>query len=165
MKEIIIYTDGACSGNPGPGGYGAILQTGNYRKEFSQGYRLTTNNRMELMAVLTALQALKNTKDYQIKLYTDSKLIVNAINDNWLEKWKKKNWMRNHKDPVINPDLWAEIYSLLGKHKIEVIWVAGHSGIQGNEECDRLARAAASSDDLLIDEEYEKTLENKLIKI
>ncbi len=164
-KEIIIYTDGACLGNPGPGGYAAVLKSGSRVKEISGGFRLTTNNRMEILAVIQALIALKDTKDYDITLYTDSRLVVNAINSGWIEKWKKNNWKRNAKDPVLNPDLWAELDSLWKNHNIKIEWVEGHAGIPGNERCDVLSKNAAKASDLAIDEAYEKTLDNKLFKM
>ena len=164
-KEITIYTDGACLGNPGPGGYAAVLSCGSKVKELSGGFRLTTNNRMEILAVIQALKALKDTGSYHITLFTDSRLVVNAINSGWIEKWKKNNWKRNAKDPVINPDLWAELDMLWKKHDISIQWVEGHAGIAGNERCDVLSKAAAKSQDLAIDEIYEKSFDNKLFKL
>lgn len=159
-KEIIIYTDGACLGNPGAGGYAAILIYGNARKELSGGFRLTTNNRMELLAVIMALKALKNPQDYDIKIYTDSNLIVQAINNNWLNQWKKNSWKKANKEKVINPDLWMELDELVKKYKPKFIHVRGHSGVLENENCDKLCKQAASSDKLGIDLIYEKSIKS-----
>jgi ribonuclease HI len=164
-KEITIYTDGACFGNPGPGGYAAVLKSGSLVKEISGGFRLTTNNRMEILAVIQALKALKDTSNYNITLFTDSRLVVNAINSTWIEKWKKNNWKRNAKDPVLNPDLWAELDSLWKEHNIKIEWVEGHAGNPGNERCDVLSKNAAKDSDLAIDLNYENTFNNKSFKL
>ncbi len=154
-KEITIYTDGACLGNPGAGGYAAILLSGNARKEISQGFRLTTNNRMEILAVIMALKALKNPTEYSIHIYTDSNLIVQAFNNHWINSWKANNWRKSNKEAVLNPDLWMELDKWVQKYKPVFHHVKGHSGILENENCDKLCKNAAMSDDLLIDLIYE----------
>lgn len=154
LKEVTIYTDGACSGNPGPGGYGALLIHGERRREMSAGYRLTTNNRMELMAVIAGLEALKFR--CKVRLHTDSKYIVDAAAKGWARKWRANNWMRNQKERALNPDLWERLLGLIDEHEVEFIWVRGHAGNAMNELCDRLAVAAAKGPELLVDEVYEK---------
>ncbi len=136
-KLIEIYTDGACSGNPGPGGWGAILLCGEHEKEIFGGEEDSTNNRMEMMAVVEALQSLK--KRSNVKLYTDSKYVIHGITD-WMDGWKKKGWKNSKKQPVKNKALWQKIDSLVSKHNVEFIWVKGHSGNIGNERADELAR-------------------------
>lgn len=137
MKKIQIYTDGACKGNPGPGGWGAILRYKDKEKELSGFEPNTTNNRMEITALIKALENLKEPCD--ITLYSDSQYVCNAITKGWAKKWKNNNWMRNKKEPALNPDLWEKLLSLIEKHKLEVIWVKGHTGHPENERCDRLA--------------------------
>ncbi len=137
MSKIEIYTDGACSGNPGPGGWGVLMISGKHKKEIFGGDADTTNNRMEMMAVIEALKALKNPSD--VKLYTDSKYVLQGITE-WMEGWKTRNWKNAAKKPVKNQDLWQEIDSLIQKHSIEFIWVKGHAGDPGNERADFLAR-------------------------
>ncbi|MGH1404572.1 MAG: ribonuclease HI [Alphaproteobacteria bacterium] len=138
---IEIYTDGACSGNPGPGGWGALLRSGKHEKEINGGEADTTNNRMEMMAVIEALKILKKTSD--VKLYTDSKYVMQGITE-WLEGWKARGWKTASKKPVKNQDLWQEIDSLVSQHKIEFIWVKGHAGHPENERADELARQGIS---------------------
>ena len=162
-NEIIIYTDGACLGNPGPGGYGSVLIYGERRKELYGGFRLTTNNRMELLAAVKALQAIKNNKKYKIKLHSDSRLLINAFNNHWLDKWKKNNWMRNNKDKVLNADIWKELLIETAKFDMEFIWVEGHAGIPENERCDVLSKMGASMKSLEIDINYENEGGDKLI--
>lgn len=142
MKKVEIFTDGACKGNPGPGGWGAILRYGNNEKEISGGERETTNNRMEISAVKEALKFLK--EPCEVTLYSDSQYVCNAIKLGWAKKWKRNNWMRNKHEPALNSDLWEEILSLCDIHKVEVIWVKGHAGHPENERCDRLAVAEAA---------------------
>lgn len=149
-QQVIIYTDGSSRGNPGPGGYGAILISGNRRKELSQGYRLTTNNRMELMGVIAALEALKKP-GLHITLYSDSQYIVKAIKEGWLNKWMATNFAKGKK----NKDLWVRFYNLYKQHHITFIWVKGHAENTYNNRCDELATTAADGNDLLIDEGYE----------
>ena len=136
-KQVEIFTDGACSGNPGPGGYGVILRYKGINKELSGGEHTTTNNRMELTAVITGLQALKEPCD--VTLYSDSKYIIDAIQKGWAKKWKANGWMRNKKDPALNPDLWDKLLNLLEVHDVTFVWVKGHAGHPENERCDQLA--------------------------
>ena len=138
-KEVIIYTDGACSGNPGPGGWGAILRYQQTEKEISGGEANTTNNRMELSAAICALRLLK--EPCRVTLYSDSQYLVNAMTKGWAEKWRKNGWMRNKKDPALNPDLWQELLSLCATHAVEFIWVKGHAANPYNNRCDQLAVA------------------------
>ena len=135
--DVIIYTDGACSGNPGPGGYGAILMYGEHKKELSGGEAETTNNRMELLGVITALRALK--RPCTVQLFTDSQYIVNAIELGWAKRWQANGWMRNKKDPALNPDLWQELLDLLNIHTVTFHWVKGHADNPYNNRCDELA--------------------------
>ena len=154
MKNVVIYTDGACSGNPGPGGYGAILCYNDVKKEISGGYRLTTNNRMELLGAIAALSLLK--EPCTVTLYSDSRYLVDAIEKGWAIKWKKNGWMRTKTDAAVNPDLWERLLDLLNKHEVVFKWVKGHADNPGNERCDELARQAISSGGLLTDSIYEK---------
>ena len=151
--QVTIHTDGACIGNPGPGGYGVVLQFGEHRKELSGGYRLTTNNRMELMGPIKALQTLEQS--YFVILYSDSRYVVDAIEKGWVERWRAKGWMRNKKDRAVNPDLWKCLLDLCSEHEVEFRWVRGHAGNRYNERCDRLATQAARQNGLPIDEGYE----------
>ena len=137
MKQIEIYTDGACSGNPGPGGWGAVLVYNGKEKELSGSEKNTTNNRMELTAVIMALNALN--QPCEVKLTTDSKYVCDAINKSWVYSWKKNGWKKSSKKPALNVDLWKELLSLLEKHEVEFIWVKGHNGHKYNEICDALA--------------------------
>lgn len=136
---IEIYTDGACSGNPGPGGWGAILKWNGHEKELSGGEAETTNNRMEMMAVIKALEALKKPSD--VMLYTDSKYVLQGATE-WLEGWKARGWKGANKKPVKNQDLWEQIDSVIQKHNVKFIWIKGHSGHEFNERVDKLAVAA-----------------------
>lgn len=137
--NVTIYTDGACSGNPGPGGYGAILMYGSHKKELSGGDANTTNNRMELMGVITALEVLN--RPCQVDLYTDSQYVVNAIEKGWARKWQANGWMRNKKDKALNPDLWQRLLDLLETHQVTFHWVKGHAENPYNNRCDELAVA------------------------
>lgn len=139
-KKVTIYTDGACSGNPGPGGYGIILQYGEHRKEMSAGFDNTTNNRMELLGVITALEALKQPCD--VELYSDSKYVIDAVTKGWAQKWRSKGWMRTTKEPAKNPDLWERLLDLLEVHSVTFHWVKGHAQNANNNRCDELAVAA-----------------------
>ena len=141
MKTVELFTDGACSGNPGPGGWGAILRYNGVEKELSGGEANTTNNRMELSAVIFGLKALK--EPCAVMLYSDSQYVCNAIKLGWAKKWRANNWMRNKREPALNPELWAELLDLCEKHEVTVNWVKGHAGHLENERCDRLAVAAA----------------------
>ncbi len=136
-KHVIIYTDGACSGNPGPGGFGIILQYGEHRREISEGFPETTNNRMELLGVITALEALKSP--CRVDLYSDSKYVIDAIQKGWAVKWRSKNWMRTPKEPAKNPDLWKRLLDLLEVHDVTFHWVKGHAQNENNNRCDELA--------------------------
>jgi len=140
MKKVIIYTDGACSGNPGPGGYGVVLLHKGHRKELSGGEAQTTNNRMETLAAIIGLEALK--EPCQVDIYSDSKYVVDAIQKGWARRWQANNWKRNKKDPALNPDLWQRLLDLLDTHDVNFHWVKGHAGNTENERCDVLARTA-----------------------
>ena len=139
MKTVTIYTDGACSGNPGPGGWGAILQYGKAEKELSGSEPSTTNNRMELLGVITALETLK--EPCSVDLYSDSKYVVDSVTKGWVYGWKKKGWIKSDKKPALNVDLWEKLLPLLEKHDVTFNWVKGHAGHPENERCDRLAVA------------------------
>ena len=141
MKKVEIFTDGACSGNPGPGGWGTILRYNGVEKELSGGEANTTNNRMELSAVINGLKALK--EPCEVTLYSDSQYVCNALKLGWAKKWRSQGWMRNKKDPALNPELWSELLDLCDKHQLEIVWVKGHAGHPENERCDRLAVEAA----------------------
>ena len=143
MKEVQIYTDGACRGNPGPGGWGAILVYGEHIKELSGGEASTTNNRMELMGAICALEALK--MPCSVTLTTDSKYLCDAITKGWVYTWKSKGWMRAKNEPAANPDLWEKLLKLLDTHQVTLVWVKGHNGHPYNERCDKLATEAADN--------------------
>lgn len=147
--KIQIYTDGSARGNPGPGGYGAILISGKFRKEIAAGYRYTTNNRMELLAVISALELLK-VDGSDVDIFTDSKYVCEPINQKWLYGWVQKGFAKQK-----NPDLWKRFYPLFKKHSIRFHWIKGHAGHPMNERCDALATQAADGKNLLIDETYE----------
>jgi ribonuclease HI len=148
MKKVAVYTDGACSGNPGPGGWGAVLIYGGKSREMSGGARLTTNNRMELTGVIQALGAL--TETCEVTVYTDSKYVSDAINKRWLDSWVRQNWRKKGGD-VKNPELWQELLPLLERHEVKFVWVKGHAENEYNNRCDELAvaesRKAASQPD------------------
>ncbi|MCL1844677.1 MAG: ribonuclease HI [Defluviitaleaceae bacterium] len=143
MRKVEIYTDGACSGNPGPGGWGAVLIYGSHRKEISGGEAQTTNNRMEIMAVIRGLEMLK--EPCEVALFSDSRYVVDAIEKKWAVRWQQNNWMRNKKEPALNADLWEIMLALLKKHRVTFHWVKGHAGHPENERCDELARTAISA--------------------
>lgn len=149
MAVIHIYTDGAARGNPGKGGYGIVLMSGSHRKEMAQAYRLTTNNRMELLAVIVALESLK-PGEHQITIYSDSKYVVDAFLKRWIDGWVRKNW-----DKVKNPDLWQRLLPLYKKLKPQFVWVKGHASNPMNNRCDELATEAADQGPWLIDAAYE----------
>ena len=151
MNEITIYTDGASRGNPGPGGYGVILMSGKHKKELSQGYRKTTNNRMELMAVIAGLEALKKDQ-LNVTIYSDSQYVVKAIEEGWLKKWVATNFKGGKK----NKDLWMKYYHLAQNHNIKFIWMKGHADNPYNNHCDELATAAADGRHLHIDKGFEE---------
>ena len=142
MEKVIIYTDGACSGNPGPGGWGAVLMYKEHKKEFSGGCKNTTNNIMEITAVLEALNQLKYPCNSEVEIYSDSAYVVNAFNNGWIYNWKKNNWKTASKEPVKNKELWEELYVLVKKFNASFIKVKGHSDNIYNNRCDELARNA-----------------------
>lgn len=158
--KVKIYTDGAARGNPdGPGGYGAVLEYVDtkgelHTKELSQGYKKTTNNRMELMAVIAGLKALN--RPCEVELYSDSQYVVNAFNKHWIDGWIKKGWKRGKNEPVKNVDLWKRLLSAKEKHQVKFIWVKGHDGHPQNERCDKLATSAADGSELIEDTIVEK---------
>jgi len=140
VKEVMVYTDGACSGNPGPGGWGAILMFGEHRREISGGERATTNNRMEIAAVIEALKLLK--EPCKVKVYSDSAYVVNCFQQGWYRGWQKNGWKNSKNQPVENQDLWKQLLVLMEKHRVEYIKVKGHSDNELNNHCDYLAREA-----------------------
>ena len=150
--NVTIHTDGACLGNPGPGGYGVILDHQGRRKELSGGYALTTNNRMELLAAIIGLEALNQPCD--VTLHSDSRYLVDAVGKGWTVKWRSNGWMRNKREAAVNPDLWERLLNLLEQHNTEFRWVRGHSGNPDNERCDALASAAARQEGLPADPGY-----------
>lgn len=152
MPVVKLYTDGACSGNPGPGGIGAILVCGDKRREISAGFQHTTNNRMELLAVISGLEALN--RPCRVRVYSDSQYLVKAIKERWVYKWAKNGWMRTRTAPALNSDLWSRLLSLMKEHEVEFEWVRGHSGHPENERCDNLAVKAYGGRALLRDEGY-----------
>jgi ribonuclease HI len=147
--EIIIYSDGSSRGNPGPGGYGTVLQSGPHRRELSQGYKMTTNNRMELMAVIVGLEALK-VDQCRVTVYTDSKYVADAVEKGWIY-----NWVRTRFKGKKNEDLWLRFLEVYKRHKVKFIWIRGHTDIAGNERCDQLAVQASLQDNLLEDTGYQ----------
>jgi len=149
MKQVQIFTDGACSGNPGPGGYGVVLKSNGKEKILSKGYKDTTNNRMELRAVIAGLSALK--EKCRVQIFSDSKYIIDAVNNGWAFRWKKNGWKRNKKEYALNPDLWDKLLNLISQHETEFIWIKGHAGHDENERCDKLAVAASTQPDLATD--------------
>lgn len=153
IPEVEIYTDGGCINNPGPGGYGVVLLYGNHRKELSGGFRLTTNNRMEILAAVKGLEALK--EPCRVTIFSDSQYLVNAIEKGWASRWRSKGWRRNRKEKALNPDLWERLLRLCERHEVRFRWIRGHAGTEGNERADQLAREAAAKEDREIDEMYE----------
>ena len=139
MKQITIYTDGACSGNPGPGGWAAILEYNGREKELSGGEAHTTNNRMELTAVIEALKALK--EDCEVDLYSDSKYVIDALEKGWVYNWRRNNWVKSDKKPALNSDLWEALLGEMARHKVKLHWVKGHASNPKNNRCDELAVA------------------------
>jgi ribonuclease HI len=154
LKEVTIYTDGSCIRNPGPGGYGVILCYGNYMKQLSGGFRLTTSNRMEIMAAIAGLEALKAA--CSVTLYSDSKYLVNAMMEGWTHRWKANNWWRSETERVLNADLWDRLLLLCTQHTVNFVWVRGHAGCLWNEQCHALSRRAANRKSLPVDKEYEQ---------
>ncbi|MBD3420816.1 MAG: ribonuclease HI [Chitinivibrionales bacterium] len=149
MKHVTIYTDGACSGNPGPGGFGTIITFGKNEKVLAQGFRDTTNNRMEMLAVIVGLEQLK--QPCEVTVVTDSQYVANAISQGWVLKWKANGWKRNKKDRAQNVDMWERYLKAANSHEITMQWVRGHNGHAYNERCDLLAVTAASQPDLPLD--------------
>ena len=141
-KTVEIFTDGACSGNPGPGGYGVVLVCGKHRKELAAGYARTTNNRMELLAAIAALEAL--TESCEVMLFSDSKYLVRAIEERWIDGWRKRGWINSSKEPVKNRDLWERLLEAMAPHRVSWHWLKGHAGHRENERCDELANAAVA---------------------
>jgi ribonuclease HI len=153
-KQVLAYTDGACIGNPGPGGYGVVLIYGRHRKELSGGFRLTTNNRMEIMGAIVALRAL--VEPCQVTVHTDSRYLADAISKGWAEGWRAREWRKPKRGKALNPDLWQELLDLCAKHRVEFQWIEGHSGHRENERSDALAMQAAMREGLPADPGYEK---------
>lgn len=156
MSKITIYTDGAAKGNPGNGGYGVVMMSGAHKKELSEGFRNTTNNRMELMSVIVALETIKVPKA-QVEIFSDSKYVIDSVEKGWVFGWQKKGFKGKK-----NIDLWQRFLKIYPKHQIKFNWVKGHAGNFYNERCDELAVKAAESSDLLIDEAYEKNISSDL---
>lgn len=152
--KIIIYTDGAARGNPGPGGYGIVMKSGQHRKELSEGFRKTTNNRMELLAVIVALEQLKFANS-EVEIYTDSKYVADAVEKGWVFDWEKKQFKKKK-----NPDLWIRFLKVYRKHQVKFHWVKGHANIPENERCDQLAVLASQKTNLFIDKAYESSDES-----
>lgn len=155
-KQVEIFTDGACRRNPGPGGYGVVLLHESRRRELSGGFRLTTNNRMEILAAIVGLEALK--EPCRVRLYSDSQYLVNAIEKGWAARWRAAGWKRNSREKAVNPDLWERLLELCRVHQVDFLWVRGHAGHPENERCDQLATAAADAPDLGVDDGYERSL-------
>lgn len=155
MNKITLYSDGACSGNPGPGGYGAIIKFSEVTRTFSKGFELTTNNRMELLGIIEPLESLNES--YEIHIITDSRYVSDAVNQNWLKTWSRRGWKTSSKKKAKNIDLWKRFLDLMNKHTITIEWVKGHSSNPDNDFCDRLAVTARLKTDTLVkDEEYDK---------
>ena len=153
--SIIIYTDGSAKGNPGNGGYGIVMMSGTHRKELLQGFRLTTNNRMELLAVIVALENIKKEGTF-VTIYSDSKYVIDSVDKKWVFGWEKKNFSKKK-----NPDLWIRFLKIYRKQKVSFIWVKGHANNKENERCDTLAVQAADSKNLLVDQWYENNIANE----
>ena len=160
IPHVTLYTDGSALGNPGPGGYGTVLMMDEHRKELSGGFRLTTNNRMEILAVIKGLEALQER--CHVELFSDSQYVINGIIKGWAKKWKSKGWMRNKTDKAINPDLWDQLLTQVDRHDVAFNWVRGHTGVEENERADRLAVGAAQGPGLAVDEGYEASASRTL---
>ena len=160
LEHVTIYTDGACIGNPGPGGYGVVLLYQNHRKELSGGFRKTTNNRMEIMAAIVGLEALKEKSG--VTLYSDSEYMVKAMSEGWVQRWRANGWKRNKRDRALNPDLWERLLQLCERHEVEFIWVKGHALSSENALCDKLALQASQQPNLPCDDGYEKAVKKSL---
>jgi ribonuclease HI len=153
LKKVSIYTDGACFKNPGPGGYGVLLLYGRHRKELSGGFRRTTNNRMEIMAAIVGLEALKYA--CRVTIYTDSQYLAKSMTKRWVHRWREHGWMRNREEKACNHDLWQRLLCACSPHKVKFKWLRGHAGHRENERCDELAVAASQRKGLPADEGYE----------
>jgi ribonuclease HI len=151
-EKVIAYSDGGCLGNPGPGGWGAVLIYKGHRKEISGGYKLTTNNRMELMGAIAALEALKDRR--KVVLHSDSQYVVKAVEEGWARAWRRNHWIKKDKKPALNPDLWERLLELCERHAVKFVWVRGHDGDVENERCDVLATTAARLPGLPADPGY-----------
>lgn len=157
VNEVTIYTDGGAEPNPGPGGYGVVLIYGPHRKELHGGFARTTNNRMEILAAIKGLEALKTP--CKVRLHSDSQYLVNAMTQGWASRWQANGWKRNRHDKAVNPDLWERLLTLCETHEVQFVWVKGHAGHRENERCDVLAGQALQKGNLPPDEGYEKNLE------
>ncbi len=155
MKRVIIHTDGACKGNPGPGAYAAVLVSGKHRKELAAGYQITTNNRMELRAAIAALEVL--SEPCEVELHSDSKYLIEAVTRKWLDSWRRRGWLTADKKPVKNQDLWELLVAAMAPHRIRWQWVKGHAGNAENERCDQLANLAVVGHPLADDLGFEPT--------
>lgn len=153
LKNVIMYSDGACIGNPGPGGYGVVLLYKGHRKELSGGFRLTTNNRMEIMAAIIGLHALRTR--CAVEVITDSQLLINTMTKGWARAWRRNDWKKRNKEKVLNADLWAQLLQLCDYHRVSFLWTQSHAGDPENERCDKLAREAAQQEGLPSDSAYE----------
>jgi len=149
MKQVVVHTDGGCKGNPGKGGFGVVMVFGKHRREISAGFRRTTNNRMELLAAISALETL--TEPCEVELHSDSRYLIDAIVKKWIDGWKRKGWVTADKRPVKNRDLWERLLIASAPHKVDWRWVKGHAGHAENERCDELANQAVTSQHLLVD--------------
>jgi len=154
MRQVTIFTDGACKGNPGPGGFGVVLKSGKHRLELAKGYSRTTNNRMELMAAIVGLESL--TEPCEVELHSDSRYLIDALTKNWIKSWQAKGWKTSANQAVKNQDLWQRLTAAAMTHKVTWKWVRGHAGHAENECCDQLAVAAATARDLLQDEGFQE---------
>ena len=155
LKKIQIYTDGACKRNPGPGGYGVVLRYNGHEKILSGGFRLTTNNRMEMLAAISGLESLSSA--CAVTITSDSKYLVDAVGKGWARKWRRNNWKKSDGKKALNPDLWVRLLDLCDRHQVDFVWVRGHAGHPENERCDQMATAAAAGEGLPVDEGYEIT--------
>jgi ribonuclease HI len=155
LKQVTIYTDGACSGNPGPGGYGVVLLYNGHRKELSGGFRVTTNNRMEIMAAIVGLRALKTR--CAVTIVTDSQLLINSMTKGWVQRWRANGWRKRNNERVLNADLWPQLLELCEGHVVRFTWTQGHAGNAENERCDELARTCSQLPGLPPDTAYEAT--------
>ena len=162
-KRVVIYTDGACEGNPGSGGYGVVILYAGRRKELSGGFLWTTNNRMEIYAAIKGLEALN--EPCQVTLYSDSEYLVKAMTQGWIQRWKANHWKRNKRERALNVDLWERLLALCERHQVEFVWVKGHAGLRENERCNRLSMEALKRKNLPIDDGYEIALSEKQISM